>query len=412
MHILFLHANFPAQFGQIASYLVENDGYRCTFLNEKQSGRHAGIDCVQFTPPSGATPKNHFCSATFENQIWRSSAAHDAMRQHIELTGTDWQPPDLIVAHSGFVSALFLAELFPTTPVLGYFEWFYRRHGSDFDFRQDLPGEASMSAMRLRARNASLLLDLNHCVAGYCPTKFQRSQFPDEYQPKLHTIFDGIDTTFWRCDESMRRDNQVRSVAGVDVPIGHKIVTFVSRGFESMRGGDLFLQVAAEICRLRSDVTFIVVGEDRVAYGGDARFTGSQTFRQWSLDRTPIEPNRVHFVGRLSASELVKVFSASDLHLYWTVPFVLSWSVVNAMACRCTILASDTAPVRELITDGETGVLVDFFDLDAWVEAAMDLLDDDDRRDQIGAAARAHVDPQYSLPVCLDQMKQLFGRLK
>lgn len=411
MHVLFLHANFPAQFGQIASYLAENDGYRCTFLNEKQSGRHAGIDCVQFTPPSGATPHNHFCSATFENQIWRSSAAHDAMRQHIELASTDWQTPDLIVAHSGFVSALFLAELFPTTPVLGYFEWFYRRRGSDFDFRSDLPAEAPMSAMRLRARNAGLLLDLNHCVAGYCPTDFQRSQFPNEYQSKLHTIFDGIDTTFWRRDESMRHDEQVRSVAGVDVPAGHKIVTFVSRGFESMRGGDLFLQVAAGICRLRDDVTFIVVGEDRVAYGGDGRFTGSRTFRQWSLDRTPIDPERVHFVGRLAASDLVQVFSASDLHLYWTVPFVLSWSVVNAMACRCAILASDTAPVRELITDGETGVLVDFFNVDAWVDAAMELLTDVETREHLGRSARSFVDPRYSLPACLGQMRELFSQV-
>ncbi len=405
MHVLFLHSNFPAQFGQIASHLARYDGYRCTFLNEQRSGRHSDIDCVKFVTSGGATSANHFCAATFENQIRRSAAAYDAMQRHIRDPASAWTDIDLIVAHSGFVSPLFLAELFPKTPVVGYFEYFYHRFDSDFDFRVDLPRESSMSAMRLRARNAMLLLDLNHCTAGYCPTEFQRSRFPPEYQSKLTTIFDGVDMDFWQRDSSVDRS----CVGGVDIPTGHHVITYVSRGFESMRGGDLFLRVADQICRRREDVTFIVVGEDRVAYGGDSRFTDGKSFRDWAIETHQIDTSRIHFVDRLSASELTQVFSASDLHLYWTVPFVLSWSLVNAMACGCAIIASDTEPVREMIRDGENGWLVNFFDVEGWIVAIDELLNDPARRQTAGQMARKFVNPPLSLTNCLAQMKQLYS---
>lgn len=399
MYVLFLHHNFPAQFGQVAQRLIDQHGWQCTFVNEKVSGERRGVNCLQFTPSGGATASTHFCSRTFENQTWRNAAVLELLNREPNIR------PDLIVAHSGFVSPLFLRELYPDVPVIGYFEWFYHRHDSDFDFRDDLPASGMMEATRLRTRNAMLLLDLHNCDAGYCPTDFQRSQMPAEFQPKLQTIFDGVDTDFWRPIES-----PPRLVGDVSIAKDHKVVTYVSRGFESMRGFDKFLRVADRLCKLRDDLTVIVVGEDRIAYGGDGRFTGGKSFKEWTIANGDFDLSRIHFVGRVTPKELVNVFSVSDLHLYWTVPFVLSWSLINAMSCGCTILASDTGPVREVIREGITGRLADFFDVDDWCERAIGMLDDPSSA-ELGTNARQLVLDRYSLPKCLDQMVALYRQM-
>ena len=251
MHVLFLHQNFPAQFGQIAVYLAKRHRYRCTFVSEKEVPDSAEIQHVQFPVVGGATQLTHHCSRTFENQVWRSHAVYETLQKRPEIQ------PDLIVAHSGFVSSLFLRELYPNTPQINYFEYFYHTVGSDMDYRYDLPAPPELDRLRLRARNAQLLLDLHNCDAGYVPTEFQRAQLPHEFQYKLNTIFDGIDHHFWKPLE-----NPARTFNGLDIPEGMKVLTYVSRGFEATRGFDIFLRAAERICRERKDVIVVVVGED------------------------------------------------------------------------------------------------------------------------------------------------------
>jgi glycosyltransferase involved in cell wall biosynthesis len=397
MHVLFLHQNFPAQFGQIAMHLARSCGYRCTCVSEKELADSAEIQHVCFQSRGGAQQHTHYCSRTFENQTWRSDAVYEALRVRPDIQ------PDLIVAHSGFVSSLFLRELYPGVPHVGYFEFFYHAHGSDMDFRKDLPLPPAKDFLRVRSRNAQLLLDLHNCDAGYSPTEFQRAQLPAEYQPKIRTIFDGIDIDFWQ-----RADDPPRSYGGVAIPDGHRLVTYVSRGFEAMRGFDIFLRVADRICRQRQNVTVIVVGEDRVAYGGDSRFTGGKSFKQWSVEQHRPDLSRIHFIGRLPPRQLAQLWSLSDLHLYLTVPFVLSWSLMNALSCGCKILASDTAPVREMIHQGETGLLVDFFDVDRFVEQAIEVLDHPAHYTSLGQAGRRLIETRYSIPICLAQMQELY----
>lgn len=395
MHVLFVHQNFPAQFGQIASYLVRNHGWRCTFAS-RYGGQAEGIERVIFEPKGGARQETHFCSRTFENQVWHSAALFDALRDRPELQ------PDLIVGHSGMVSTLYLRELYDV-PIINYFEFFYRTQGSDIDFRHDLPGADAMTMLRARTRNAMLLLDLENCDAGYAPTAFQRSQLPEAFRCKVRTIFDGVDTDFWN-----RVERPSRNVGGIEVPEGHRVLTYVSRGMESMRGFDVFLHVADHVCAARDDVTVLVIGEDRIAYGGDARFTQGRTFKQWVLQQRPADRSRIHFVGRLPPRELVNALSLSDAHLYWTVPFTLSWSLFNAMSCGALVIGSDTAPVRELISDGEDGMLIDFFDVDRWVERVLQVLDDPATLVSMRQAARDKIVSQYSLPKCLEKMMQLY----
>ena len=396
MHVLFVHQSFPAQFGHIAKYLIDHHGYRCTFVSERPSGEVAGIRLVQYSKKGGATERTHFCARTFENQMWHSHALYDAMAAQPEMQ------PDLIVGHSGFASTLFLRELYEC-PIVNYFEYFYRTRESDFDFRRDLPPTEPLHALRARARNAMLLLDLENCDAGYSPTSWQRSQLPARYHDKVTTIFDGIDTAVWRPQTDVER-----RISDCNIPAAAKLVTYVSRGMESMRGFDIFMKVAKRVCALRTDTVFVVVGEDRVAYGGDLRYTNGKTFKQWVLDQDDYDLSRIKFIGRIAPADLSRLFSLTDVHVYLTIPFVLSWSLMNALACGANVVASDTAPVREMIEHEKNGLLSDFFDVEGLAAAVCRILDDPAGHKHLGEAGRQAIVDRYSLEKCLPKMLELY----
>jgi glycosyltransferase involved in cell wall biosynthesis len=377
MHILFVHQNFPAQFGHIADYLVRQKGFRCTFASQKSPGQVGGVERIQYHVQGGATERTHYCSRTFENAVWH------------------------IVAHSGFLTTVFLRELYDC-PIVNYFEYFYRTRDSDMDFRPDFPSPP-INRLRARARNATLLLDLENCDAGYSPTRWQRDRLPPIFHDKIRTIFDGIDTQVWR-----PRPGLPRRVGDRTIPDGVKIVTYVARGMESMRGFDIFMKAANLLARLRNDVVFVVVGQDRICYGGDREVIGSQSFKEWVLAQDRYDLSRFLFTGLLPTQTLAELFSLSDLHIYLTVPFVLSWSLMNALACGTTVLASGTAPVREMIEHGKNGLLADFFDVEGLARAASQVLDAPGEHKHLGAAGVEMIRAKYSLDVCLPQMLQLY----
>ena len=190
MHILFVHQNYPAQFGHLASHLAEKLGHRCTFVSQKAEGLVGGVECIRYHLQGGARQQNHYCSRTFENTIWHSHAVFQALQARSDIQ------PDLIVGHSGFGSTLFLPELYDC-PIINYFEYFYRTQNSDMDFRPDFPC-TELDRLRARRRNAMLLLDLDNCRLGYSPTQWQRSRLPANYHDKIRVIFDGIDTALWQ----------------------------------------------------------------------------------------------------------------------------------------------------------------------------------------------------------------------
>ena len=395
MHVLFIHQNFPAQFGHIAAYLARTRQFRCTFVSQHAPGTADGIERIQYHIRGGATEQTHFSSRSFENATWHSHAVHDALAARPDIQ------PDLVVAHSGFLSTVLLRELYDC-PIINYFEYYYLTKGGDMDFRPDFPYPV-VNRLRARMRNATLLLDLEECDAGYSPTRWQRSLFPATYQSKIRTIFDGIDTTFWRPLGAVPR-----RVGNWVIPDEMKIVTYVSRGLESIRGFDIFMKVAKRLCERRRDVVFFVVGDDRICYGGDAEFTGSNSFKQWVLARDDYDLSRFVFTGLLPTPQLVTLFALSNLHIYLTVPFVLSWSLMDALACGTTVLASDTPPVREMIRHEENGLLADFFDIDRMVELAGKVLDDPGAYRPLGQAGVQMIQSRYSLDVCLPRMLHLY----
>lgn len=363
-------------------------------MSERPPGTSGGVDNIQYQARGAANPKTHYLARTFENGIWHAAGVYEALKPVSAAIR-----PDLIVGHSGWGSTLFLRQLYPNVPVINYFEYFYRPSDSDLDFRPDVPAD-ELDRLRSPARNAMILLDMEYCVAGYAPTHYQHSLMPESYGPKIRVIHDGIDTAFWR-----ERDMSERRIGNLRLAEGERLVTYVSRGLEMMRGFDVFMKAAKRICDARDDVRFVVVGSDEVSYGGDLRYTGGRSFREHVLAQDDYDLDRIHFVGRVAPEQLARLFSLSDLHFYLTVPFVLSWSCLNAMACGATMLGSDTPPVREVITDGENGLLCDFFDDAAMAEHAMAVLDDPARhRATLGAAASATVAERYALDVTFPEM--------
>jgi glycosyltransferase involved in cell wall biosynthesis len=294
MHVIFVHQNFPAQFGHIGERLARQEGWKVTFVtNRSVQLPKSPIEVITYAATGGATSSTHFLSRTFENAIAHTQGVYNALKARPDLK------PDLIVGHSGFGSTLFLSQLY-ACPIINYFEFFYHTHGTDLDFRPDFPTTEEV-LLRAQARNAMLLLDMENCAAGYMPTRWQASLFPQPYQAKVQVIFDGVDTQIWK-----RHADPGRTFGNLTLPPNAPVVTYVSRGFESMRGFDIFMKAARRIAIERPDVHFVIVGEDRCCYGDDQRITGNPSFKEWVLSQAPYPRERFHFTGRLAPPELAR----------------------------------------------------------------------------------------------------------
>ncbi len=397
MQILFVHPNYPAQFGPILKYLSQKKGVECVFATKGREGHHDGVRCIPLELKGGATKANHYCTRTFENAVWHAHAVYEACKSDQRLK------PDLIVGHSGFGTTAFLAELYDC-PIVNYFEYYYHTKNSDMDFRSDFP-PTEIDYLRARARNAMILIDLQTCTAGYSPTKWQQSLLPDVWLSKVKVIHDGIDTAFWR-----RRDVS-RTIAGEKIADGVRIVTYVSRGLEAMRGFDIFIRVANRIALNMDNVIFVVVGSDRICYGNDKRHIQEESFRAYVLKNERPELDRFRFLGNVPPDELANIFSISDLHIYLTVPFVLSWSMLNALSCECIVLASATAPVTEFIEHDKSGLLAEFSDVDELVSTAIRVLNNPQEYRHLGYAGRALIKRRYSIDKTFPKLWKLYTSL-
>jgi glycosyltransferase involved in cell wall biosynthesis len=391
MHVLFVHQNFPAQFGHIAKYLTGERGHQCTFVSQTPPGTVDGIRKIQYEPVGKVPERTIYFARDFEGEVRDAAGVYEALKPLRSSIR-----PDLIVGHASLGSTVFLHELYPGTPVIGYFEYFYRSRNAAIDYRPEWP-IPERKFLRARTQNAMIMLELEYCTAGYTPTRFQHELFPEAYRGKIRVIHDGIDTMFWRrIAEPPRGDEETR------------VVTYVARGFESMRGFDIFLRVAKRIYERYPNVVFLVVGGDSVEYGSDLEQIAERSFKEHVLKQDDYDLDRIRFLGRIPPEALVQVLNLSDLHIYLTVPFVVSWSLLDAMACGCTVLASDTAPVKEVVRQGENGLLREFFDVDGLADTAVEVLKDPEAYTDLGRAAENTIRERYSLEAVMPGMVSFY----
>ncbi len=406
MNILFLHDAFPAQFGRLALELVRRRGWSCRFLTQSLS--------------SCPTPTSEMLEALEIRQIplaaehrssegipWPQIQGHflEQCQAVAEAArGSPWPRPDLVVAHGGRgAPTVFLRETLDC-PIVVYCEYYFATHRRDISYRIDLP-PAEPALFFPRCINAPTLAALVDCDAGYSATAWQRETFPARFHHKIKVYFDGIDADLYAPGPSSRR------IGGVTIPEGARVVTFVSRGLESIRGFDLFMKAAKRIAAARPDVVFIVAGGEEIHYGWDKLHTGQPSFKQWVLSQDQYDLSRFAFLGRVSPEQLAEVLRMSDLHIYLTAPFVLSWSMLNAMASGCVVLASDVGPVREVIEPGVNGLVEPLFDTDRLVKTALQVLGDLGAYSPLAAAARRTVLDRYSVETCIPPLGDFLERV-
>ena len=360
MRLMFLHNNFPAQFGSLARYMSQR-GHDVTFATRWQGTGPDWLRLVRYQPHREVGKGQHPYLAFVESAVLNGQA----------LARVGWKmkeqgyAPDLIVAHSGWGPGLYVRDIWPDARYLGYFEWYYQSMGADLGF---LDPVAHDDEHRIRTRNAVILLDLAACHWGLVPTRYQASRFPELLQRKLTVQHDGVDTDYFA-----PRPGRRLKLPDLDLSGAGEIVTYVARGMEPYRGFPQAMAAFAEVQKRRPGVHIVVVGEDRVAYG--RRLPDGDTFRKKVLREIDFDRDRLHFTGRLPRNLYREVLLASSAHVYLTVPFVLSWSMIEAMSAGCLLIASNTDPVREVVRDGENGLLVDFFDTGALAERICDALD-------------------------------------
>ena len=413
MKILLVHQNFPGQFKYLAPVLGADPKNRVVAFGMIQKPpRIRGVTVVTYKPGQGTHPHTHPWARDFEAKMIRGQVAMKAarkMRDEYDFA------PDLIFAHHGWGESLFLKEVWPKARMLLYTEWFYPLEGADVGFDPEFHSAEEETFCRLRAKNAHNLLAMDIADAGLSPTRWQCDTHPAWFRERIRVIHDGIDTRFVKPLPGVKplrlkipADEACRIEAGeVVLAPGEEIVTFVNRNLEPYRGYHIFMRALPELLRRRPRARVVIVGGNEVSYGAKPE---RGTWKQRFLDevRGDLDLARVHFVGKIPYPAFLGLMRLTTVHVYLTYPFVLSWSLLEAMACQAAVVASDTAPVREVIEDGATGRLVDFFAGGRLVETVCELLDDPARRERLGRAARNLIVDRYDLTTrCLPRQLAL-----
>jgi len=386
MNILFLHPNFPAQFRHLAAVLAKGN-HRVVFGTARRQGEIPGVRKVLYAPTRKSRPETHHYVRFLENAVLQGQAVY----RLVSRLKAEGFIPDIVYGHSGWGPTLFVKDAFPRVKLLCYFEWFYNAHGSSNDFDPAYPLSDDDRA-KIRILNTAILTDLWSCDGGLSPTSWQHAQFPSEFRGKIRVLHDGIDANYFRPAPDGR---PVIPEIGSDPADAGEIVTYVSRGMEPYRGFPQFMEAASLLLKRRPRCHVIVVGEDRVAYG--KQLPEGRTFKKIMMEKLEMDPARLHFTGWLPYDRYLRVLQASSAHVYLTYPFVLSWSMLEAMSAGCLVVASGTPPVTEVIRDRENGLLVDFFSPREIADRVEETLDNPEGMKSIRANARETILGNYDL---------------
>lgn len=409
MKILFIHQNFPGQFKHLAPALVAA-GHACTALTlrVKEPLLWNGVRVLPYAVKRQSAQGGHPWLADTETKVIRGEACY---RAAVQMRDNGYHP-DIIVAHPGWGESMFLRDVWPAARIGLYCELYHLSDRDHLGFDPEFtPRVDEGERLRIRMKNLNNMIHLPLCDMGISPTRFQADTFPPPFRERISVIHDGIDTDHVRPDAAARftlPDGRVLTRQD-------EVVTFVNRNLEPYRGYHVFMRALPRLLNARPDAQVLIVGGDEVSYG--AKPPKGQTWKQIFIDqvRGQIADQdwaRVHFLGRIPYEWFVPLLQVSRVHVYLTYPFVLSWSLFEAMSAGAAIVASDTAPLREAITDGETGLLVDFFDGAAMVAQLCRLMEDADLRARLGQAARAQVQARYDLRrICLPQQMAWIDRL-
>ena len=386
MRILLVHQNFPGQFRRIAQVWSRQPGWDVLGLGRNTA---PGMDGVRWLPYDLHRPglkEQHPYLRQMETAVLHGQAVARAL---LQLKQKGWRP-DVVMAHPGWGETLYVRDVFPDARLVHFCEWFYGTPNSDSGFDPEFPASFDSQA-KLRTWNALHTLNLEHCDAGVSPTEWQRSRHPLAYQGKIALAHEGVDTELLGPDASAH----LTLPNGHTVRAGDPVITYVARNLEPYRGFHTFMRALAKVQQAHRHCHTLIVGGDEVSYGGPPK--DAAHWREKMLSEVALDPQRTHFLGKLPYNTYRRVLQVSAAHVYLTYPFVLSWSMLEAMASGCLLIGSGTGPVQEVIDDGVNGLLVDFFDTGAMADRIVEALERGPALQPLRHAAQRTVADRYSL---------------
>jgi glycosyltransferase involved in cell wall biosynthesis len=399
MNVLFVHNNFPAQYRHIARILSRDPGVKVAAIGTMTSRPINNVDLRKYSLSDTDVSSTHPFARRFDLECCR---AEQVLYTLSSLSSSGFVP-DLIMAHPGWGETLPLRTIFPKSRIVLYCEFFYAVEGRDVGFDPEFPETGVDGHVALHLKNASTLLALLDSDAGVSPTAWQRSTYPQEFQHKIAVIHECVDVDVAKPAPSAT----FRLASGRRLRRMDEIVTFVARNLEPLRGYHLFMRALPRIMAARPRAEVLVIGGDGTSYGRapPRGTTWKSLFLAEVANR--IDMGRVHFTGPLPYRDYLRALQVSSAHVYLTYPFVLSWSLIEALSAGCLVIGSDTPPVREVI-NGENGILVPFFDIDQIADRTIDALARPRQFHSVRAMARRTVLDRYDLArVCLPQMMAL-----
>jgi glycosyltransferase involved in cell wall biosynthesis len=389
MRVLFVHQNFPGQFRHLAKGLADaGNEVRAVAISPRQS--IAGVEIDRYSPTRSSTRGIHPWAVDFETKTIRAEAC---ARKMLELRAAGFAP-DLVIGHPGWGETWLLDQVWPSARLLCLQEFHY---GADLDFDPEFPSHGQEGCFRFQIKNYCLLPGLDNMDWGMSPTAWQRAQFPERYRERISVAFEGIDTDAV-CPKAVGALDL--GTPPVHLERGEEIVTFVNRNLEPYRGYHVFMRSLPRLLALRPRARVVIVGGDEIGYGS-APPSGTWRERYLAEVRDRIDLGRVHFVGKVPYGVLLDLFRIATCHVYFTYPFVLSWSMLEAMSTGALVVGSRTGPVEEVIVDGENGLLVDFFDHEGLAARVAEVLAAPARFEPLRERARRTVLDRYALAHCL-----------
>lgn len=342
MNILFIHQNFPGQFIHLSAELAKDKKNRVVALGMNDRPVPPGVELRRYSLLRSANPETHPLLIEQECHVLRAEACAAAA---LKLKH-DGFVPDIILAHPGWGEALFLKDVFPTARLVIYCEYYYALDGQDVGFDPEDPPLTFQQKAKLRLKNTTNLLSLAAADAALSPTHWQKSTYPDWAQNKITVIHDGIDATRLRFNPNARIIVQSQSRA-IQLMPGDEVLTYVARNLEPIRGFHIFMRMLPTVMKSRPNAHVVIVGGDEVSYGRSAPKGATWKDHLLAEIGPSLDLKRLHFAGKIPYGTYLDLLSVSKVHTYWTMPFVLSWSMLEAAFSGVPVIASDTSPVSE-----------------------------------------------------------------
>jgi glycosyltransferase involved in cell wall biosynthesis len=398
MHVAFVHRRGLGQFAALAEHLAAS-GHDVSLICETVDRRLPSVRVIRHRMEPG--PRADSQMARYLGIPDHHVRIGHRVAETLDSMTRQGERPDIVIGHIGWGSMMFVKDVLPQVPALGYCEFFYRAEGADVGFAPDDNPDAE-TRKRLRLRNIAQLISLEAMNGGISPTFWQKSLYPAAAQKRIAVCHEGVDTRIFRPDaHAALKLPDGRILRAGDPPV----ITFVARDLEPYRGFPQALEAAAKVIRKNADALFVFVGGDGVSYGTPP--PGGGSWKDALLSKYDLPPDRILFPGAISHDLLRQLYQISTAHIYLTYPFVLSWSVIEAMACGALVIGSDTRPVQEIIRSGQNGLLVPFYDTDALADTILRVLAGPNNFMPLRAAARRTIEHRFRLTDCLARQKSL-----